>query len=85
MSYNSRIVIDGITEHQRILLDTMWEKDTSAELYAWMETLTPENWKTVQVLIDMIQLAYIDQEVDCTTDLSWVYDSIMECKKLKKS
>lgn len=76
------IRIDGITEHQRILLDTMWEKDTAEELYNWMETLTPENWKTVQVLIDMIQLAYIDNEVTCTTDMSDVYDIIMKCQKI---
>jgi hypothetical protein len=74
------IRIDGLTEHQKMLLDTMWELNTSEELYTWMETITEENLRTVTVLIDMIQLAYIDKDVHCNTDLSNVYDMIMACR-----
>lgn len=78
MSYN--IQIEGLTEHQKILLDTMWELKTPEELYEWMETITEENLRTVHVLIDMVQLAYIDRDVDCTTDTTDVYNAIMACR-----
>lgn len=64
------IQIHGLTEHQRILLDTMWEKKTTEELYNWMQHLTPNNAQTVDVLVELVQLAFIDKEVNCTSDLT---------------
>ena len=71
--------IDGLTEYQTVLLDQMWELDSAPELYEWLDTLTPDNAREVEILIDMVQLAYIDSEVTCTTDMSDVYNAIMAC------
>jgi len=35
--------IDGLTEHQVELLDTMWEIEEFTELEAWMATLSRED------------------------------------------
>ena len=78
MSYNIRI--EGLTEHQKILLDTMWELNTPEDLYEWMDTITEENLRTVHVLNDMVQLSYIDKDVNCTTDTTDVYNTIMACR-----
>lgn len=75
------IRIENLTEHQRILLDTMWTKDTSEELYNWMETLTPNNAREVDVLIELVRLAYIDNEVTCTTDLTLAENAIEKARK----
>ena len=71
--------IDGLTEYQTVLLDQMWELDSAPELYDWLDTISPANAREVEILIDMVQLAYIDSEVTCTTDMSDVYNAIMAC------
>lgn len=75
------IQIHDLTEHQRILLDTMWEKKTSEELYTWMETITDNNLRTVEVLIELVQLAYLDNQVNCTSDLSLAENLIKKVQK----
>ena len=75
------IQIHDLTEHQRMLLDTMWEKKTSEELYTWMETITDNNLRTVEVLIELVQLAYLDNQVNCTSDLSLAENLIKKVQK----
>lgn len=75
------IQIEGLTAHQTMLLDTMWEKDTHEELQDWMRTITPNNRRMVEVLIQMVQLAYIDSEITCTSDLSLANELIEKAKK----
>lgn len=75
------IRIDGLTQHQRELLDMMWEKDTQEELYTWMDTLSDSSFREVNVLIDMVQLALIDSEITCTSDLSLANELIERAKK----
>ena len=75
------IQIEGLTAHQTMLLDTMWEKDTHEELQDWMQKITPNNRRMVEVLIQMVQLAYIDSEITCTSDLSLANELIEKAKK----
>lgn len=75
------IQIHDLTEHQRMLLDTMWEKKTSEELFTWMETITSNNLHTVEVLIELVQLAYLDNQVNCTSDLSLAENLIKKVQK----
>ena len=75
------IQIEGLTAHQTMLLDTMWEKDTHEELQDWMRTITPNNRRMVEVLIQMVQLAYIDSEITCTSDLSLANELIEKARK----
>lgn len=75
------IQIEGLTAHQTMLLDTMWEKDTHEELQDWMRTITPNNRRMVEVLIHMVQLAYIDSEITCTSDLSLANELIEKARK----
>lgn len=58
------IRIDGITEHQRLLLDTMWGIDSTEEFTAWYDRLTPSNKSTVDVLTDLLGLAIMEEEVN---------------------
>ena len=74
------IRFEGLTEHQIMLLDIIWEKDTAPELYEWMESLTPDNLREVTTLTGLIQWAYIDAEVNTTTDTSDAYRMIMDCQ-----
>jgi len=82
MDVEFRIMIrfEGLTEHQIMLLDIIWEKDTAPELYEWMESLTPDNLREVTTLTGLIQWAYIDAEVNTTTDTSDAYRMIMDCQ-----
>lgn len=64
------IHIDGLTERQCKLLDQMWIKDSHEELYTWVESLPIIDAMEVDVLVEMVQLAYIDKEVNCVSDLS---------------
>jgi len=75
------IQIEGLTAHQTMLLDTMWEKDTHEELQDWMQKITPNNRRMVEVLIQMVQLAYIDSEITCTSDLSLANELIEKARK----
>lgn len=75
------IQIEGLTAHQTMLLDTMWEKDTYEELQDWMQKITPNNRRMVEVLIQMVQLAYIDSEITCTSDLSLANELIEKARK----
>lgn len=75
-----KVRIDGLTEHQSLLLDCIWEKDSAQEFYDWIDSLTGHNLREVLTLTDMIQLAYIDTEVTCTTDMTDVYNAIMACR-----
>jgi uncharacterized protein YukE len=75
------IQIEGLTAHQTMLLDTMWEKDTHEELQDWMQKITPNNRRMVEVLIHMVQLAYIDSEINCTSDLSLANELIEKARK----
>jgi hypothetical protein len=59
----------------------MWEKKTTEELYAWMENLTPSNVRTVDVLVEMVQLAYLDKKINCTSDLSLANKLIEKARK----
>lgn len=75
------IRIEGLTDYQCTLLDEMWTKDTSTELYEWIESLGTHDAKEVDVLLQLVQLAYIDKEVNCVSDLSIANKMIESARK----
>lgn len=48
--------LDGLTEHQVELLDTMWNIDEFTDLEAWMETLSKEDKAEAELLQRLVIL-----------------------------
>jgi len=48
--------INGLTEHQVELLDTMWAIDEFTDLLAWMETLSKEDKVQAELLQRLVIL-----------------------------
>ena len=48
--------IEGLTEHQVELLDTMWAIDEFTDLEAWMETLSKEDKVEAELLQRLVIL-----------------------------
>ena len=48
--------IEGLTEHQVELLDTMWAIDEFTDLLAWMETLSKEDKVQAELLQRLVIL-----------------------------
>lgn len=55
--------IDGLTEHQIVLLDMMWECETPRELIELRETLTRSEQKTMDVLIHLVHMETVEPEI----------------------
>lgn len=62
--------IEGLTAEQVKLLDAMWEIDTRDDLNKWFSTLTEHTRREAIVLLELVELAAIDEEVDADQDLS---------------
>lgn len=62
--------IEGLTTEQVELLDKMWSIDTHAELSAWFNTLNEAKRQEAMVLLELIELAAIDDQVDEDQDLT---------------
>lgn len=72
--------IYDLTEHQVILLDTMWAIDSIEEFGKWYKKLTPSNKETVDVLVELIALGDIDervQKMDSYPDAKKLLENIM--------
>lgn len=72
MNNNERVItIDGLTEYQVQLLDTMWSIDGYNEYMEWKNALTANTAKIVEVLESLIIAAELDnEEVEISEDVS---------------
>lgn len=72
MSNNDRVItIDGLTEYQVQLLDTMWNIDGYDEYMEWKTELQENTRKIVEVLESLIIAAELDaEEVEISEDVS---------------
>ena len=53
--------IEGLTERQVELLDTMWDIEEYTELEAWMETLDPSDRKEAEALQRLVVLETFEE------------------------
>lgn len=69
---NDRVItIDGLTEQQVHLLDTMWNIDGYDEYMEWKEKLQENTRKIVEVLESLILAAELDaEEVEISDEVS---------------
>lgn len=58
------IKVYDVSPRQQKLLDTMWSKDTYAELERWMATLDEIARREVNTLLELCILAEADQYVE---------------------
>jgi hypothetical protein len=56
------VKIEGLNKHQRALCDIIWSIDTQEELLSWVRTLNKDKALEVYVLMQLMMLAYIDDE-----------------------
>jgi hypothetical protein len=68
--------IDGLTESDVKLLDTMWAIDTIDELTAFIARQPPNVRKRIAVLREMVVLAGIDEDVEEAKDNSMANDML---------
>ena len=65
MNNNERVIsIDGLTEYQVQLLDTMWQIDGYDEYTEWKEKLQENTRKIVEVLESLVIAAELDAETE---------------------
>ena len=55
--------IDGLTDHQVVLLDMMWECETPRELMELRDTLTRDEQKMMDVLIHLVYMESVEPEI----------------------
>ena len=53
--------IEGLTERQVELLDTMWDIEEYTELEAWMDTLAPSERKEAEALQRLVVLETFEE------------------------
>jgi hypothetical protein len=53
--------IEGLTERQVELLDTMWDIEEYTELEAWMDTLDPSERKEAEALQRLVVLETFEE------------------------
>lgn len=72
MNNNDRVItIDGLTEQQVHLLDTMWNIDGYDEYMRWKAELQENTRKIVEVLESLVIAAELDnEEVEISEDVS---------------
>lgn len=70
------IKIDGLTKHQRELLDKMWSMDTLDEVREWQWSLSDQDQLLVESLIEVVGLAYIDEMVDASESFDTVQKTL---------
>ena len=68
--------IDGLTESDVKLLDTIWAIDTIDELTAFIARQPPNVRKRIAVLREMVVLAGIDEDVEEAKDNSMANDML---------
>ena len=54
--------IDGLTEQQCLMLDKLWNLDTTAELFAYFETLNDDEFQIALVLQEMLMQEFAEQD-----------------------
>lgn len=56
--------IDGLTQEQCNMLDEMWKRDSTDELYAFFATLPTEKYHMALTLFDIMLQEIIEPEVE---------------------
>ena len=71
MNNNERVIsIDGLTEYQVQLLDTMWQIDGYDEYTEWKEKLQENTRKIVEVLESLVIAAELDAETEVSDEVT---------------
>ena len=71
MNNNERVIsIDGLTEYQVQLLDTMWQIDGYDEYTEWKEKLQENTRKIVEVLESLVIAAELDTETEVSEEVT---------------
>ena len=71
MNNNERVIsIDGLTEYQVQLLDTMWQIDGYDEYTEWKEKLQENTRKIVEVLESLVIAAELDAETEVSEEVT---------------
>ena len=71
MNNNERVIsIDGLTEYQVQLLDTMWQIDGYDEYTEWKEKLQENTRKIVEVLESLVIAAELDAETEVSGEVT---------------
>lgn len=63
-----RFEIHDLTKEDVQILDTIWALDTQEELDSYMNSISTEKRKRVNVLIELIRLSEIDSKVESMDD-----------------
>lgn len=58
------IQIENLTSHQVQLLDTMWSINSEDDLIEWKATLSNSDQLMVELLIEMVGVALVDESVE---------------------
>lgn len=58
------ITLQGLTQHQKALLDIIWKFGDLEEFAIWYQTLDVQSQKEVSMLQELVLLAYIDNMVE---------------------
>jgi len=64
--------IDGITKHQKELLNIMWNIDSKEEVMEWAQTLSESEYNTVRGLLELVRYQFLDEALNA--DMSECYD-----------
>lgn len=58
------IRIDGMTQKQVVMLDKLWNMDTTDEVVAWLGTLNQEDFQMAVTLQEMLIESLLDQKAE---------------------
>lgn len=61
------MTIDGLTTEQCKMLDIMWEKETSDELFEWFQSLSEEQFHMAMTLHQMLTHEIHEELVEKST------------------
>lgn len=61
------MIIEGLSKRQRAIADVLWVMNTRADAERFIESLEPATRKDAQTVVEMMQLAILD-EVDTVDD-----------------
>lgn len=68
------IDIHGVTNEQAEILDQLWVCETEEDVYELRMAMDPEQWHTLDLLIEAVALGLLDHEIQTEVDCSQVRD-----------
>ena len=66
----SKLSINGLTEEQCKMLDIMWEKENSEDLFEWFKSLSEREFNMAMTLYQMLSQEVTEEYVENNTNLA---------------